>query len=104
MWTNLGKVTDQIKNPDTVALIDCLDFQHPRSYSHGQMDALSDACARGLVKHGLKPGDTVALIGINRAEYLIAYFAIMRAGMIAVPINYKLAPETIGLVLQDCAA
>jgi len=104
MWTNLGKLTDHAKNPDAVALIDCLDFQHPRFYSHGQMDALSDACARGLVKRGLKPGDTVALMGINRAEYLIAYFAIMRAGMIAVPINYKLAAETIELVLKDCAA
>lgn len=104
MWTNLGKLTDHAKNLDMVALIDCLDFHHPRSYSHGQMDALSDACARGLVRRGLKPGDTVALIGVNRAEYLIAYFAIMRAGMIAVPINYKLPAETINFVLKDCAA
>lgn len=104
MWTNLGKLVDHAKDPDAIALIDCLDFRQPRYYSHGQMDALSDACARGLVKRGLKPGDSVALIGINRAEYLIAYFAIMRAGMVAVPINYKLSVETVDLVLKDCAA
>lgn len=101
---NLGKLTDPAKNPDTICLIDCLDFDRPRFYSHGDLDGLADACARGLVKRGLQRGDTIAIMSINRAEYIAAYFAIMRAGMIAVPINYKLAPETINLVLKDCAA
>ena len=104
MRNNLGKLTDPAKNPDALCLIDCLDFDHPRFYSHGDIDRLADACARGLRKCGLKQGDTIAIMSINRAEYIVAYFAIMRAGMIAVPINYKLAPETIELVLKDCAA
>lgn len=104
MRTNLGKLIDCAKNPDAVALIDCFDRQQPRYFSHGELDRLSDACARGLVAQGLKPGDAIALLGVNRAEYLVAYFAIMRAGMIAVPINHKLAAETISVVLEDCSA
>ena len=104
MWTNLGKLIDQSKNPDVVALIDCFDVDQPRLYTHGELDRLSDACARGLVRRGGKRGDVVALMSTNRAEFLIAYFAIMRAGMVAVPINHKLAAETIEFTLQDCSA
>lgn len=43
-------------------------------------------------------------MGINRAEFLIAYLGIMRAGMVAVPVNYKLAPDTLSFLLQDCQA
>ena len=37
----------------------------------------------------------------NRMEYLTAYFGIMRAGMIAVPINFKLPPDSVDYVLRD---
>ncbi len=53
MRNNLGKLTDPAKNPDALCLIDCLDFDHPRFYSHGDIDRLADACARGLRKRGL---------------------------------------------------
>lgn len=104
MWTNLGKLTSADKDPAAVALIDCRDHANPRTYSHGEMDGLVDACARGLVAHGLKQGDSVAIMSANRAEFLIAYFAIMRAGMVAVPVNHKLAADTIQYVLSDCQA
>jgi acyl-CoA synthetase (AMP-forming)/AMP-acid ligase II len=104
MWNNLGKLADPRKDAAAVALIDCLDVDHPRVYTHGELDSLSDACARGLVRRGFKRGDAIALMSINRAEFLIAYFGIMRAGMVAVPINHKLAPETIAFALQDCDA
>ena len=37
----------------------------------------------------------------NSAVYLIAYIGIMRAGMVAVPINFKLMRETIEHVERD---
>ena len=104
MWTNLGKLIDPAKDPNAVVLIDCLDVGRPRFYSHGELDRLSDACARGLIRRGLKRGDAIALMSVNRAEFLIAYFAIMRAGMIAVPVNHKLAAETVAFALRDCNA
>src|SRR3546814_9314636 len=79
MLVNLGKLLDENLPADAVAMIDCLDFDHPRVYTHRDIDRLADACARGLRQRGLVQGDTVALMSLNRAEYVIAYLAIMRS-------------------------
>ncbi|MEI2417978.1 class I adenylate-forming enzyme family protein [Orrella sp. JC864] len=103
-WVNLGQLTDPAKPADAVALIDCQPDAEPRRYSHGELDSMADACARGLLRRGLARGDAVALMSANRAQFLAAYLGIMRAGMVAVPVNHKLAPETVAFVLQDCQA
>ena len=99
--TNLGDLIDPANKPESIALIDCLDWNAPREYTHGEIDRLSRACARGLVRRGLKRGDAVAILSANRAEFLIAYFGIMRAGMVAVPVNHKFPRDTIEFVLRD---
>ena len=101
MLVNLGDLVDPKKDPATVALIDCLDWDHPREYTHGEIDLLADACARGLAKRGFKRGESVAILSANRAEFLIAYFGIMRAGLVAVPVNHKFPRDTIEFVLRD---
>ena len=50
---------------------------------------------------GLTRGDRIAILSLNRAEVLVAYFAIMRAGLVAIPTNIKFARETISFVLDD---
>src|SRR5207253_1492704 len=46
----------------------------------------------------------IAMLGANSAEYLVAYLAIMRAGLVAVPVNTQLADATIAFILEDAAA
>ena len=101
---NLGDVFDPHSPAETTALIDCLDWAHPRAYAHGEVDRLARACARGLLRRGLKRGDAVAILAGNRAEFVIAYFGAMRAGLVAVPVNVRFPRETIEFVLNDCAA
>ncbi len=101
---NLGALFDPELGGDRVALIDCRDWERPREYTHRQIDQLADACARGLLARGLKRGDSVAILSANRAEYLIAYIGILRAGLVAVPINHKFTAETIAFVLEDTEA
>jgi acyl-CoA synthetase (AMP-forming)/AMP-acid ligase II len=100
---NLGDLVDRTAPADKVAIVDCLDWEHPREYSHGEIDRLARACARGLLRRGLKRGDAVAILAGNRAEFLVAYFGIMRAGLVAVPVNVRFPRETIEFVMQDSA-
>tara|TARA_R110002167_G_scaffold185030_5_gene385606 strand:- start:237 stop:1760 length:1524 start_codon:yes stop_codon:yes gene_type:complete len=98
---NLGALYDPELGGDAVALIDCRVWQAPREYSHRALHEAADAVARGLLARGLRQGDTVGLLSANRAEYLIAYMGALRAGLIAVPVNYKFPAETVAYILND---
>jgi len=100
-FVNLGDLRDPSMPEANPALIDCRDWDNPRTLSHGDIHWQIDACARALIARGLVRGDRVAICSLNRAELLIAYFAIMRAGLVAVPANIKFPQETIGFILGD---
>lgn len=51
------------------------------------VDDAVDAAAAGLRAAGLEPGDRVGLLLGNRPEFVIAYFGVLRAGLVAVPLN-----------------
>ena len=98
---NLGDLGDPAIPDAHPALIDCRNWDQPRTLSHGELDREINACARGLAAKGLAHGDRVAILSLNRAELLIAYFAIMRAGFVAIPVNIKFPQDTISFVLGD---
>ena len=99
--TNLGDIFDLTAAAERTALIDCREWDNPREYTHGELDAQANACARGLIARGLEPGQSVALLSANRVEFMIAYMGILRAGLVAVPINYKFSAEIITFILAD---
>ena len=101
---NLGALFDRRRGGDHLALIDCLDWQQPRRYTHRQIDEAANACARGLLGRGLGAGDSVAILSANRAEFMIAYLGALRAGLVAVPINYKFPHDIIQFILADSEA
>ncbi len=98
---NLGRCFDASLAPDKVAIIDLRTDDCPREYSYAALDAESDALARGLMARGLQRGDRVGILSLNRFELLAAYFGTMRAGLVAVPISFKLPRETIDHIVQD---
>jgi len=99
--THLGDLTARHLDLDRLALIDLRLPQAPVEYTHRQIDRLAGGVAAWLQGRGLKRGDAVAILSANRMEYIAAYFGIMRAGLVAVPVNVKLAPETVAHVLRD---
>ncbi|MGZ4549495.1 MAG: long-chain-fatty-acid--CoA ligase [Blastococcus sp.] len=74
------------------------------SMSFAEMDAASDRFAAGLLARGLGPGDSVGLQLPNLPQFVIAYFGILKAGCVVVPMNVLFKAGEIGYVLQDCDA
>src|SRR5262245_42672442 len=103
-FTNLGDVIVRDRDLDKVAVIDLGGEQRPREFTYAQIDAMANAVARALLERGLKRGERVAILSANRAEYLAAYFGIMRAGLVAVPVNFKFPRQTIHFIMQDAGA
>ena len=64
-----------------------------------QFDRRVDRVAHALRASGLRPGDRIALLMRNCPEYLELYFGIARAGMIAVPLNYRLTAAEMAAIL-----
>ena len=57
-----------------------------------------------LGRHGLAPGNRVALAMENCPEFLPALYAVWRAGLSAVPINSKLHPREMAWIMADSEA
>lgn len=100
-WTNQGDAF--LARGDAEALVD-LHAGQVRRYSHAQVVAACDAAARCFLKQGLVPGSRVAVVAANRAETLFAVYGAMRAGLVAVPVNWKLPAASVAAVIEDCGA
>src|SRR5437763_11074233 len=86
-------------DPDKAAII-----VGDQSISYAQLDELIERAANGLAACGVRPGDRVALMVPNCPEFAIAYYAILRLGAIAVPVNVLYKSAEIAHVLGDSAA
>src|SRR5258708_29161517 len=103
-FQNLGDLIGRARDLAKIAIIDLGGEQGPREISYAKLDAMANGVARGLAARGLKRGERVAILSANRAEYLAAYYGIMRAGLVAVPINFKFPSQTIRFIVKDCGA
>lgn len=70
--------------------------------SFAQMALEVDRVASGLWGLGVAKGDRVAVVAMNCHEFLILYGAAAKLGAIMLPINWRLKPEEIQVILEDC--
>ncbi len=71
-----------------------------RTLTWAQVDDQARRIASGILAHGLQPGDRVAILAKNSAEWFVADFAIMMAGLVSVPIYSTAGEATIRHVLS----
>jgi len=68
--------------PERDALIDAT-----RRYTYRELNAAAETVARGLYAQGVRPGDHVAILMGNVAEWLVVDFAIAKLGATMVSVN-----------------
>jgi acyl-CoA synthetase (AMP-forming)/AMP-acid ligase II len=75
-----------------------------RALSFRQWDERASRLANALLGLGLTKGDRVALLAYNCVEWMELYVALARAGLVAVPINFRLVGPEIQFIAQHCDA
>ena len=75
-----------------------------RTFTYEQVNAAASQVAGGLVAMGIGVGDHVALSCPNVPWFPIAYYGILKAGAVVVPLNILLKPREIAYHLRDSQA
>jgi long-chain acyl-CoA synthetase len=85
--------------PDRVAFVD-----GERSLTWAELDADADRVAAALAGLRLEAGARVCLVLGNTLAFPVAYFGVLRAGLVAVPVNPANTPRELAHVFEDSAA
>ena len=75
-----------------------------RSLSYGDARDEVHRIANALIAAGIEPGDRVAILSKNSIEYALFFYAFSKAGAVAVPLNYRLAPPEWSYIIGDSAS
>ena len=101
MHLNLGSILAGSADlyPERVAL-----RQGERALRYAELDRAARGVATALRARGMAPGEAVALLIPNVAEFTIAYFGILYAGCTVVPLNVLLSAPEVEYHLKDSRA
>ncbi len=78
-----------------------LSLEDSDTWTYQELHSRADACANGLVKHGVGAGDRVAILMYNSLDYWALYLGITQMGAIAVRLNFRLTREELRYALLD---
>jgi fatty-acyl-CoA synthase len=98
---NLGQVltTHARLSPDRIGARDL-----ERSMTFYQWNARACRLANALLGLGLSKGDRVAILAYNTVEWVEIYAAAAKAGLVAVPVNFRLVGKEIRYIVDDAEA
>ncbi|HSF79168.1 MAG TPA: AMP-binding protein, partial [Steroidobacteraceae bacterium] len=75
-----------------------------RSITFAQWNARACRLANALAGLGLRKGDRVAVLAFNRLEWMEIYVGLAKAGLTAVPVNFRLLAPEIRYIVAHCGA
>lgn len=85
--------------PDKEALV----YEAAR-YSWKEVNEKVNRVANTLLDAGVRKGDKVAMWMLNTDLFVFAFYGIVKAGGVAVPVNFRLAPPEAEYIFNDCDA
>jgi long-chain acyl-CoA synthetase len=79
-------------------------FAEGKWHTYRELDETANRLAHLLAGQGLDRGDRVALLLKNSMEYVVSYYATLKAGGIAVPLNTGNTAADVDFIVRDCGA
>jgi fatty-acyl-CoA synthase len=71
--------------------------------TYAELDQRSERLADALVRVGLRRGDRVASLTVNRPEHVELLFACAKAALVLAPLSWRLAPAELAYQLEHAA-
>jgi fatty-acyl-CoA synthase len=72
-----------------------------RRFTYAQFAERASRLAGALREAGVKAGDRVAFLSLNCHRLLEAYYGVLEAGAVLLPLNIRLAPAELAYILND---
>jgi fatty-acyl-CoA synthase len=73
-------------------------------FTYAQFADRASRLGGALQRAGIKPGDRVAFLSTNCHRLLEAYYGVLEAGAILLPLNIRLSSDELGYILNDAGA
>jgi AMP-binding enzyme len=78
------------------------DFGSSTRYTYQDLEYVTSQLAGALQQLGIQPGERVALLHPNHSDFILGYFAVIKAGAVVVPINPVYTAKEVLYILEDC--
>jgi malonyl-CoA/methylmalonyl-CoA synthetase len=75
-----------------------------RAYSYGELESLVGGAAATFRRHGMAPGDRVAVSTADRFAFLVAHLGVLLGGGVSLPLNPRFTRDEMRHFLADSAA
>ena len=85
--------------PDKTAII-CGGNQ----VTYQELNARVNRLARGFLENGTNPHARVAVLVYNSIEAVMIYFALAKAGIVGIPLNFRLSSSELSFIVEDSGA
>jgi fatty-acyl-CoA synthase len=72
-----------------------------KRFTYAQFAERAQRLAGGLKSMGVAPGDRVAFLSMNCHRLIEAYYGVLEAGAVLLPLNIRLAPHELAFILRD---
>lgn len=70
-------------------------------HTYEELNEEANRIAHALINFGIKKGDKIALLMKNSNQFAFVYYGILKAGGVAVPINFRLTAHEVNYILDD---
>lgn len=72
-----------------------------KGYTYAEIGRMSENAAGLFQQRGVRTGDRVSIMSQNTVSFVVAYFGILMAGGVVVPVNHKLMAPEVDYILEN---